>query len=816
MTTRRWLILALVAAAVLLIVGRTLAGVYSDYLWYESVGASALWRTRMSSVVLLRLGSGIVASLFAFANLYAVRQSVVSLVFPRRLAHLEIGEEVPGKVLMGAAAGLALILGGLLAMPSDHWMSVSLARSSQPFGELDPFFGQDMGFFVYWLPLENTLWMWAFFVVVMVSVVVILLYALTPSLKWQRSSLYASAYVRRHVTVLVGIMLLLLAWSFRLDMYGMLVDGSATDGAFGWADHRVGVPGDLLLSLLTLGAALIVLWAGFVGQLRLAAISVITSVALSLIIREIAPAVATHTGTDAERMRREQGYMATRATYTRRAYATDLMPHADTSAAFPSLAAAMPWVTVWDPPALDRVASAGRVIDDTLPLVAWRATPAGLTANVIESPPTGASAKTPWTAMRILASDADERGSPLRLGDSQYAADDSPIDAPLIYPNAPKMIVIADSLKLTAGTPLESFFGRLATAWSTQNFGLLSNDESMPRPTLISHRDVRDRLTMYAPFFAQGRRVEPILLGDTLFWSVDLYSASDYYPLSRHFLIVGEERAYFQHAAVAIVQASTGEITVVADSILDPVAKSWKQMLPSIFGTWGSLPAGLRAQLPPAIDGLSAKANAYGRFGARGENDPARHVPTLDGADSALTSDHLPLALPGARSTAIALPLVDETDRLRGLLIGTGGTSRTTYWYPLANAGPRWSNILDRLRSVDSAGSAAREGPLAHGRVRAVPVRSGIAFVQPSYRWRGQGVPTVARVAQLTGDSVRSIAPPFGVSTAATLAAAAGPSDFRTSVATLYAAMKDALRRGDLVAFGKAFDALGRALAQPR
>ena len=48
MTKRRWLMLALGAAAVLLIVGRAVAGVYADYLWYESLGAAALWRTRLA------------------------------------------------------------------------------------------------------------------------------------------------------------------------------------------------------------------------------------------------------------------------------------------------------------------------------------------------------------------------------------------------------------------------------------------------------------------------------------------------------------------------------------------------------------------------------------------------------------------------------------------------------------------------------------------------------------------------------------------------------------------------------------------------
>jgi uncharacterized membrane protein (UPF0182 family) len=123
--------------------------------------------------------------------------------------------------------------------------------------------------------------------------------------------------------------------------------------------------------------------------------------------------------------------------------------------------------------------------------------------------------------------------------------------------------------------------------------------------------------------------------------------------------------------------------------------------------------------------------------------------------------------------------------------------------------------VLDRLRSIDSAGSAAREGTLAYGRVRAVPVRSGsgVAFVQPSYRWRPQSTPSINRVALFAGDSARSVAPPFGLVPPVPPMPSSASPEVKTSAAALYAAMRDALQRGDWVAFGRAFDALGRLLA---
>ena len=158
--------------------------------------------------------------------------------------------------------------------------------------------------------------------------------------------------------------------------------------------------------------------------------------------------------------------------------------------------------------------------------------------------------------------------------------------------------------------------------------------------------------------------------------------------------------------------------------------------------------------------------------------------------------------------------MVDETDRIRGLFIGTGGTTKTTMWYALSTPGPRWSAILDRLRSVDSAGSAAREGPLVAGRVRAIPVHGGIGYMQPRYRWRPATVPPALFRVALLDDTARSLAP-IADGPAQPPELPTTPADFRASINALYTQMREAMKRGDWVAFGRAFDALGKALGRP-
>jgi hypothetical protein len=275
-------------------------------------------------------------------------------------------------------------------------------------------------------------------------------------------------------------------------MYSLVVDGGGADGAFSYTDYRIGVPGNLLLALVTFGAALIVMWSGYVGQLRLAGISVLTVIGLSLLVREVAPVVVDHVGPDAARAARERPFLDTRAGYSRRAFAADAVALGDSSIAYPSLAAAVPWLPFWDPSALIRAADGSRPGDYQNVAISWRSSAAGLVANVIDPPPVGASLRAPWTINRVLAASADDRGAPIHaLSAAASETDDMLMDAPLVYPGAANVAIVPDSLTHIAGTSLEPFLARLANAWSLQNLRLLSTDLQQPHPTIISHRDIR-------------------------------------------------------------------------------------------------------------------------------------------------------------------------------------------------------------------------------------------------------------------------------------------------------------------------------------
>ena len=505
-STRRRLLVGVVIAAAVLVGGRAASALYADYTWYTAVGASALWSERVGDVLVIYGIGSVVAVLFAFLNLSALGRSIGVLTLPRRLANVEFGEAVPRRYIDRFAFVVSLAVAASVTPALPSWTSLALARLGVTFRESDPYFQHDLSFYTNWLPFEKAAYTWAMLLAVGVSIVVVVLYSLTPGLRWERAGLRMSAHVRRHLSVLAALLLLITMWSYRLESYDLLIKGGGEEGVFSYVDHQWLLPGLLLLSIATAAGAITVLLSGWTGQLRTSFVAVTVIVVLSISVQEIIPWMVRRFTPREAQMVRERPYVSTRADFTRRAYLSNAATYA-----------------------------------------AMRKS--------------GVSA-----ALDSVVSNAASR---------QLLRQDS-----LVYPGGRGLAVVADPQLDVAGQRLGDGFSRLGYAWAYQAFDLLSDSVSR-RARLVTVRDVRARIRDLAPVFAQGTVVEPSFHADTLFWKLELYSASANYPLSEHFQLAGEERSYFRHAATALVNARTARVMIAADPAPDPIAQAWMTAFPN-------------------------------------------------------------------------------------------------------------------------------------------------------------------------------------------------------------------------------------------
>jgi uncharacterized protein len=813
--TRRTIGYALGLIALVLLVGRALADLRVDQLWYASMGAGAVWREKMLDLTLLRGAGFLGGTLFAFANLYAVRRSIVAVAVPTRVGNIEIPAVVPPRRLFWLCVVGAVVLGAGLAAPLTGWERVAMARHGLAFNDGEGVFERDFGFYVYWLPIENAAYLWMLLALTAIGMLVFFLYALTRSLRLEDRRFRATTHVRRHLSVLAALVLMLLAWSYRLDAYDLFSMGSGPEGTFVSADRLVAQPADLWLAFLALLGAVIVLRTGWVGQVRTALGTITVVIVAALLGRQIAPMLVAGVDRGPDPLRGERAYLDARAAYSRRAFAVDafaLRPSAEEGVALPVLRD----VAVWDDGHTrdwltrsdrDRQLSGalGHALGDD---------PAGggiLRAVAVQSP-TATSASRRWAVSMLDIGGADDRGALVRAT--------AAIDPPLIHDGAIGARVIDDSSSAVA-VPLDGSLSRLAFAWSLRDpsvlFKRVGGGASESGAQIVTRRDVRERVRALVPVFAQGDAIRPLLHQGSLLWVLELYAVSERYPISERVPFGDGVASYLRHAATALVDGNSGRVQLVLASAPDPITRSWQQRFPDLFVAPSTLPPTLAAALPAPAEMAVAQALVLARYGARAPADvQPRRI-----AEASAPLGTAPAMIDGV--IGYAIPLVGADDRVDGLLLAMGGAYRGTRWVPFRGTTPRWPELVDRAREAAAPATDSAATPRVPRALRSTtaPARvilvNGLpAAVMPAFAVDADERPTLDRVAvaisaatSATGGSVAEATRRLSGSPSALEARRLPlPSDYRR----LYDAMRAALARGDWLRFGAAFDSLGRVL----
>src|SRR6478672_11463117 len=184
---RGWIIGIIVVLVVLLFSLRGLAGFYTDYLWFDSLGQGSTW----SSLLAARVAPALVFTIVFFVIMF------VNLVIADRLApkYRAMGPEdeliaryqqVAGpytvRIRIGVSLFFALIAGiGV----SSQWKQWVLFTHSQSFHKVDPQFHKDIGFYVFQLPFLKFISEWLFAGLVIVLIVTAVEHYLNGGIRFQ-------------------------------------------------------------------------------------------------------------------------------------------------------------------------------------------------------------------------------------------------------------------------------------------------------------------------------------------------------------------------------------------------------------------------------------------------------------------------------------------------------------------------------------------------------------------------------------------------------------------------------------------------------
>ena len=650
--SRRWIVLAVLVGGFFGI--NFLVSYYTDWLWFGGLDhAAVFWRmlrARFASGILF----GAIALLIVGTNIWLAGQ------FTRQALRLggspwEDGK-APGEALLRsrmayvvAAGALVFVLGNIGA---SQWPLLLRYVYDHPFGVSDPIFAQDVAYYVFSLPFYEFVAGFLIGALVVSAVAVGLIYAAAGGIRFQEG-LEVMPRPMAHLSGLAGVFLLVLAWKYRLKIYGLLYSQGRVAFGAGWVDVNVQVWAYWLLVLAFIAAAVFLFLNIRARNTQLPVRGVAVLVGGAIAIGAVPAGVIQKLVVEPSELEKEAPYIQYNIEATNRAYGLDRIEEQSFEASED-----LSWgdieenpltirnVRIWDERPLKQTY---QQVQEIRPYYVFpgvdvdRYTVDGVYRQVMLSARELDTNRLPsqarnWVNERLQfthgygvalspVNHVSPEGLPkLMVKDIPPIADQGlEVDRPEIYYGERTFahVVVKTGIQEfdypkgdenqfttyqgSGGVELGGFFRRVAFAIRLMDVNLLLSNYISAESRILFQRQISDRVRKVAPFLFYDSDPYIVISEGRLFWIQDAYTTSDMYPYSTRWRNIN----YIRNSVKVVVDAYNGAVTFYQMDTEDPIIRAYAQIFPSLFEPIESMSTELKSHLRYPIDLFRIQAARY-------------------------------------------------------------------------------------------------------------------------------------------------------------------------------------------------------------
>ena len=646
----RRLLVALAIFALVVLLVPALATRLTDWLWFQEIGFARVFLTKVAA----QWATGLATGAIAFAVLYGNARFA--------LRGLEPGDEV----LTGRVAGVGMVdpevraqregLVQRLALPvaavlalllalgaAGQWRTILQAIYRTPFGQVDPVFGRDVGYYVFVLPAIEIAVGFAFTLLLLALLFVALpIHLARAEIGRFGPRLVVRPRAQAQLATLAGLLLLVTAARTYLVRIPGLLFGD--HGALAGANHvdlHVRLPALHVLAVAALAAAALVAWGATRGRLAAYAVRAVVGYLLVSALGSIVPAVYQRLIVQPNELARETPQIVHHIAATRAAWGIGGVEEREIGVATqltPTLIAAnratIDNVRLWDREPLLQTFGQIQSIRTYYDFVAVdddRYRIGGQLRQVMLSPREINTGSLPTRGF-INEHLTYTHGMGVTLGPSnEVTAEGLPVlfvkDLPptssvgiqitrpqLYYGELSNDFVLAPSRQREfdypageegeaaystytgrGGVPVSSFARRLLFALRFGSLNILLSGDLQPGTRILYHRSIRERAERALPFVVFDRDPYMVISADgRLKWILDAYTSSDRYPYAQP---VAGGVNYLRNSVKVVVDAYDGDLRAYVAAPDDPIIRTLVRIYPGLLQPLAAMPADLRAHL---------------------------------------------------------------------------------------------------------------------------------------------------------------------------------------------------------------------------
>lgn len=589
------LVPTLITLAVLLFLGSIFTSVWTDRLWFKSVGYSEVFQSVLFARVSLFVVMGVLFGLFVMGNLYLAYRTRPDSVPLRRDDPAYRYRLALTPILKPIGIGVFVVLTAFAgSVGASHWDTYKMWRNGTSFGTKDPQFGKDISFYVFDYPWWRFLTSFSFAMIIITVLAVLFVNYVFGGVRMAGRGPKLTRAAQIHLSVLVGVGILTRAISFYLDRFGLAIGNSKLFDGIGFTDANARIPAKNILIWVAIACALLFFAAIFIRSWLLPAIGLGLLAVSSILLGAVWPAAMQGFQVKPSEPDKEAPYIARNIEATRAAYdvadtevqsysaKTGLTPQALAASAesrvstrlldptlisdaFEQLQQVRGYYAVPQTLDVDRYTLPGETQPQDTIIAARELNLAGLQ----DSQRNWANDHTVYThGYGIIAARGNQRGP---NGEPVFTAKDIPpageiqtTTPPRIYfgEQSPSYSIVGrpegeapievdiprggsanddDTENVTqntydgkGGVPVGNIFNKMLYAFKFAEPNIVLSSRVNSESKILYDREPRDRVKKVAPWLTVDGDTYPAVVDGRVVWIVDGYTTSNSYPYSEH------------------------------------------------------------------------------------------------------------------------------------------------------------------------------------------------------------------------------------------------------------------------------------------
>ncbi len=312
---------------VLLVLLNVLRQIYTNWLWFDALQYRSVFTTILfTRVWLFLLGAVVFAAIVTPNAIMAYRSSVGE---PAPLLSVDLYTLLNRLLVWGTWATVFLVSVLFGSILSGQWETVLRFLNTTPFDVQDPVFNRDVSFYVFDLPVLTLMQGWLFGAVITTMLVAGSIFLINVSLRDISLGQAITPQAVSHATILLGVLLLVITWSYWLDRYELLF--SAEGAIFGAAFTDLNARLPALYILIGVGTVIGVLMLAnaYFRSPRIIVGGVGLWIAVAVVVGALYPALVQRFQVAPNELDREREYIPRNIEFTRQGFALDRIVEED-------------------------------------------------------------------------------------------------------------------------------------------------------------------------------------------------------------------------------------------------------------------------------------------------------------------------------------------------------------------------------------------------------------------------------------------------------------------------------------------------------